>query len=127
MHYLGRMCHAPVGHFGDMQQTVYSAQIDERAVFGQVLDNASDYGAFRQVFQRDGLAFGDFLLDGQLARNHHVAAPAVELDDLDGNVLTGESLEISNRPRVDLRARHESLDADIHRKSALYATEHAAG
>ena len=80
-----------------------------------------------QVVERGTLALGDFLLDGQLARNHHVAAAAVELDDLDRNVLPDEGIEIVHRPRIGLRTGHESLDADIHGEAALDAAQHAAG
>src|SRR5215467_4593621 len=67
MHDLRWMGHSPVGHVGYVKQAVDPAQIDECAVFGQVLDHARDYGPFFQMFQRYGLAFGGFLLDGQLA------------------------------------------------------------
>ena len=88
MHHLGRMADAAVRHVGDVQQAVDAAQIDERAVFGQVLDHAGDDRALCEMLQGDGLAELFLLLGhGRFARNHHVAAAAVELDDLDRNVL----------------------------------------
>src|SRR5262249_32420827 len=127
MHNLRWMGHSPVGHVGYVKQAVDPAQIDECAVFGQVLDHARDYGPFFQMFQRYGLAFGGFLLDGQLARNHYVSAPAVELDDLNRNILAGKRFEVADWPRIQLLARHKALDPDIHRKPALYPTENPAG
>ena len=43
-----RMRDAAVGNIGDVQQAVNAAQIDERAVFGQILDGAGEDGAFLQ-------------------------------------------------------------------------------
>ena len=54
MHHFGRMRHAAVGHIGDVQQSVDAAQIHERAVFRQILDDAGDHRAFVQMLQRDG-------------------------------------------------------------------------
>jgi hypothetical protein len=78
---------AAIRHVGDVQQAVQAAQIDEGAVFGQVLDHAGDDGAFLQLIERGALALVDLLFHGQLARDHHVAAAPVQLDDLDRNIL----------------------------------------
>ena len=46
---LGRVVDAPPGHVGDMQQAVDAAEVDERTVVGDVLDDAVDDLAFGQV------------------------------------------------------------------------------
>ena len=125
--HLRRMRDAPVGHVGDVQKAVDAAQIDEGAVIGQVLDHARDHRAFCQVFEGDGLADVDLFLDRHLARHHHVAAAAVELDDLDRDVLADQGIQVVHRARIGLRTRHERLDADIHRQPAFDAAQHAAG
>ena len=125
--HLRGMRDAPVGHVRDVQQTVDAAQVDEGAVIGQVLDHARDHRAFLQVFQGDGLADVDLFLDRHLARHHHVAAAAVELDDLDRDVLAHQGIQVVNRARIGLRTRHERLDPDVHRQPALDAAQHAAG
>ena len=121
------MSHAPVGDVGDVQQAVDTAQIDERAVFGEVLDHAGYHRAFRQMFQRDRFADRDLFLHGRLARDHHVAAAAIQLDDFDRDILAHQGIEIVDRARVGLRAGHECLDPHIHRQAALDAPQHAAG
>ena len=45
-------------HVGDMQQTVHTAQIDECAVFGDVLDHTIDGLALGQVADHLGALFG---------------------------------------------------------------------
>jgi hypothetical protein len=40
LHHLGRVADTAPGHVGDVQQTVDAAEVDERTVFGDVLDHA---------------------------------------------------------------------------------------
>src|SRR5690349_15133417 len=125
MHEFGGMPDASVGHVGDVQEAIDATQVDESAILGKVLDYAGYHGAFFQVLEGAGLAFGDFLLDGQFSRDDHVAAAPVELDDFYGNVLAGEGFEVAHGAWVHLRARHKALDADVYGKSALDAAQHA--
>ena len=50
--HLGRMLDATPCEIGDVQQTVDAAQIHERAVVGDVLDDALDRDAFAQVLEQ---------------------------------------------------------------------------
>src|ERR1017187_8949608 len=127
LQHLRRMRDAAVGHIGNMQQAIDAAQIDESAVFGEVLDRAHHDRALGQMLQRDALARIDLFLQRQLARHHHIAAAAVELDDLDRNVLPDQRIQIAHRARVGLRTRHERLDADIDGESAFDAAQYPAG
>ena len=79
------------------------------------------------MVERGVLADVDLFLHRHLARDHHVAAAAVELDDLDRDVLSGERIQIMNGARIGLRSGHEGLDAHIHRQPALDPAQHAAG
>ncbi len=67
------------------------------------------------------------LFNGHLARHDDVAAAAVELDDLDGDIGADEAVEILHRAHVDLRGGHEGAGADVDHEAALDAREHAAG
>lgn len=49
---LGRMLDALPGHVGDVQQTIDAAQVNERTVVGEVLDDTLDLLAFLQGFQQ---------------------------------------------------------------------------
>ena len=48
----GRMLDALPCHIGDVQQPVDTAEVDERAVVGQVLDDTLDGIAFLQILQQ---------------------------------------------------------------------------
>ncbi len=87
MQHLGRMRHAAIGDVGNVQQAIDTAEIDKGAVVGEVLYDAGDDRAFFQMLERVTLAQVDFFFNGQLARDDDVAAAAVELDDLDWDVL----------------------------------------
>ncbi len=50
-------------HVGDVQQTVYTAEINERPVVGQVLDDALDRVAFLQLFEQRLALRGVLLFD----------------------------------------------------------------
>src|SRR5690606_41452920 len=57
---LGRVLDALPSHVGDVQQAVYAAQVNERTVVGEVLDDTFDLLAFLQGFQQ-GFALGAVL------------------------------------------------------------------
>ena len=109
------MSDAAVRHVADVQQAVDAAEIDEGAVIGEVLDHSGDHGAFFQNLQRRALARVQLLLDRHLARDHHVAAAPVQLDDLDRDILAEEGIQVVGGTHIDLRAGHEGGNADIHR------------
>src|ERR1035437_3789567 len=127
LEHLRRMRDAAVGHIGHVQEAIDATEIDEGAVFGQILDRAHDGGALGEMLQGDGLARIDLFLQRQLARDHHVAAAPVELDDLDRDVLPDQRIQIVHRARVGLGTRHERLDADIDGEPAFDAAQHPAG
>ena len=124
---LGRMLDALPRHVGDVQQAVDAAQVDERAVVGEVLDDALEHRAFLEVLEQR-LAFGAVLgLDDRAARHDDVVALLVELDDLELERLAFEHRRIANRAHVDERARQERADEiDVDREAAAdAAADHA--
>ena len=98
-------------HVGDVQQAVNAAQVDEGAVFGQILDYPGQDCAFLQMVEQLRAFFGLFLLQKLLARNHNITAFLVELDN--GNIerLALQRVKIPHRPQVNLRARQERAGA----------------
>jgi hypothetical protein len=66
-----------------VQQAVDAAQVHERTVVGDVLDDTLDDGAFLQGFHQLGALFAHGGFDHGAARQHHVVALAVQLDDLE--------------------------------------------
>src|SRR5690606_9846200 len=104
VHDLRRMLHALPRHVGDVQQAVDAAEIDERTVVGQVLDDALQHRAFLERLEQL-LALGTvLLLDDRAARHDDVVAPLIELDDLELERLTLERDGIADRTYVDERA-----------------------
>ena len=113
-------------HVGDVQQAVDAAQIDERAVVGDVLDDALEHLALGKHVERVLLLLGVLLLEERLARQHDVAALLVDLDHAHPQLLAAQRVEVADGTDVDLRARQERADADVHREAALDALDDAA-
>ena len=111
LHHFARVADTAPGHVGDVQQAVDAAEVDERAVLGDVLDHAVDDRAFVQRLQQLGALFAHRGLDHGAARQHDVVALAVELDDLELHRLAFERRHVLDRTRVEQRARQEGADA----------------
>ena len=123
---LGRMPDAAPRHVGDVEQAVDAAEVDERAVVGDVLDDALEHLALGERLERVLLLLGVLLLEERLARQHDVAALLVDLDDAHAQFLAAQRVEIAHRTHVDLRAGQEGADADVHREPALDPLDDAA-
>src|SRR4029079_3976358 len=113
-------------HVRDVEQAVDAAEVDERAVVGDVLDHAAQDLALGQRVQRVLLLLGVLLLEEDLAREDDVAALLVDLDDPHAQVLALERVEVPHRADVDLRAGEERADADVDREAALDALDDPA-
>src|SRR6185295_12115255 len=93
---------AAPAHIDDVQQPVYSSKVDKRTVLGNILHRSFEHDAFLDVGEGIGLLqVGGFLEDG-FARDDHVAAFAIELDDADVDFLAEEPFEVAHRPDVNL-------------------------
>ena len=107
LEHLGRVVDPAPGHVGDVQQAVDAAEVDEGAVLGEVLDDALDDLAFLELVERLLLLLGALLLEHGLARQHDVAAPLVDLDDLQAELLADAGFQVAHGPDVDQRAGKE--------------------
>jgi hypothetical protein len=105
--HFGRMLDALPGHVGDVQQSIDAAQIHECAVIGEVLDHTLDRRTFLQIVQQRGALGAVFLFDDRAARDHHVVALLIELDDLEFERLVFKVRGIAYRADVDQRTRQE--------------------
>ena len=127
-HHLGRMAHALPCHVGDVQQAVDAAEVDERTVIGEVLDHALDDRAFLQAFQQLLALLGELGLDDGAARNDHVVALAIQLDDLELEFLALEVDRIADRTHVHQRTWQERTDVlDVDGEAALDLAGDLAG
>src|SRR3954469_18947920 len=123
---LGRMSDAAPRHVGDVEQAVDAAQVDERAVVGDVLDHALEDLALGEDVERVLLLLGVLLLEEGLAREHDVAALLIDLDDTHPQFLAAQRVEVADGADINLRTGQEGADADVHRQAALDPLDDAA-
>jgi hypothetical protein len=120
-HDLGRVLDALPGHVGDVQQAVDAAEVDEGAVVGEVLDHALDRPALPAGSPAAPRARRcTRLFDHRAARDDHVVALLVELDDLEFEFLAFEVRGVANRAHIDQGAGQERADrVDVDGEAAL--------
>jgi len=110
-----------------MQQAVDTAEIDEGAVFGDVLDHAVDDLALMEVADHLGALFGAAFFKDGAARHHDVAAATVHLEDLERLLQPHQRAGVTHRADIDLAAGQEGhRTAKIDGKAALDAAEDGA-
>ena len=125
---LGRMLDALPRHVGDVQQPVDAAEIDERAVVGEVLDRAAHHCALLQVLHERAALGGKLLLNHGAARHHDVIALLIELDDLELERLAFQIGGVAHRAHVHQRSGQECPHVfDLHGEAALDAPRDDAG
>ena len=126
--HLGRVIDAPPGDVGDVQQAVDAAEVDERAVVGDVLHHAVDDLALFEVLHQLLALLGAGLLEHGAAGDDDVAAAAIHLEDLERLRHVHQRRHVADRPDVDLAARQERHGAvEIDREAALDLVEDDAG
>ena len=91
-------------HVGDVQQAVDAAEVDERTVVGDVLDDAVDNLAFFEVLHDFRTLLGAALFENGAARHDDVAAAAIHLEDLEGLRVVHQRGDVADRTDVDLRS-----------------------
>src|SRR5437879_8152592 len=118
--HFGRVIDPAPGDIGDVQQAVDAAEIHERAVIGDVLDDAVDDLAFFDILHQFLALLGAGLFQHGAARYHDVAAAAIHLEDLERLRIVHQRRDIADRADIDLRARQEGYRAvEIDGKAAL--------
>jgi len=105
--HFGRVVDPAPGDIGDVQQTVDAAEINERTVVGDVLDDAVDDLAFFEILHQFLTLLGTCLFENRTAGNHDVAAAAIHLEDLERLRIVHQRRDVADRADIDLRARQE--------------------
>ena len=122
--HLGRMVDAPPGDVGDVQQAVDAAEIDERAVVGDVLDRAVDDLALDEIGDDLVALLGAALLEHGAARDDDVAAPAIHFQNLERLRDVHQRRDVAHRADIDLAARQEGHRAvEVDGEAALDLVE----
>src|SRR6185437_7125436 len=94
LHHFARVLDTGPGHLGDVQQTVDSTQVDERAVVGDAADDTlADITLFERP-ERIGAALLALLLRGLAVRKDDLAAVAIDFDDLQRDALSDELVQV---------------------------------
>src|SRR6202012_562530 len=118
--HLGRVVDTPPGDVGDMQQAIDAAEVDERTVIGDVLDDAVDHLTLFEVLHQLLALLGAGLFQNGAARHHDVAAAAIHLEDLERLRVVHQRRNVADRTDVYLRARQEGDRAvEVDREAAL--------
>ena len=117
---LGRVVHTAPCHVCDVQQAVYAAKVDERTVFGDVLDHTVDSLTFCQVADDFGALFGTGLFKDRTTRHNDVATATVHFQNLERLLETHQWARVTHRAHVNLRAGQErNSAAQINSKAAF--------
>ena len=125
--HLAGVVDALVAHVGDMEQAVDTAEIDEGAVIGDVLDDAVDDLALGEFVDQLAALFGAGFFEHGTARDDDVAAATVHLEDLEGLRHFHQRGDVAHGANVDLAAGQEGHGAvEIDGEAALDAAEDAA-
>src|SRR6202163_1818150 len=105
--HLGRVIDPAPGDIGDVQHAVDAAEVDERTVIGDVLDDAVDDLAFLEILHQFLALFGAGLFQNRAARHHDVAAAAIHFEDLERLGIVHQRRDVADRTDVDLRTRQK--------------------
>ena len=107
-----------------MQQAVDAAEIDERAVVGDVLDRAVDHLALGEVGDDLVALLGAALLEHGAARDDDIAAAAIHFQNLERLRHVHQRRDVAHRADVDLAARQEGDGAvEVDGEAALDLVE----
>jgi hypothetical protein len=110
--HLRRVRDAAPRHVGDVQQAVHAAEVDERAEVGDVLDDAlPDLVDLRELLHQLLALPARSPLEDHAARHDDVAAPLVQLDDLELVGLAEQLVDVRHAAERDLRPGQERVDA----------------
>ena len=109
-----------------MQQTGDAAEVDERAVVGDVLDLALENHALLEHLERLLLQHLALALHHGAARDDHVAARAIELEDGELAALADVAIEVAGGTDVGMRTRQERAHADVDLQSPFHLADDGA-
>ena len=125
--HVGRLVDASPGDIADVQQTIDSADIDERAVVHQAAHRAGDDIALPDLGVAPLLRRTVFLLGDGAAIHHHVLLRCVQLDDAAANLLSHQLFHLGCVTRPAARTRHERAHSHIDGQATLHDGRHGAG
>ena len=127
LHHFARVRDAAPAHIGDVEKTVHTVEVDERAEVGDVFDDTlADLAGLDRLEEIATLA-GALLFDEFAAGEHDVLPLDVDFENLEIVGLADVLIEVLGGLDVDMRRRHKRIDADADNETALDLGLHAAG
>src|SRR5271169_3367185 len=124
---VGWMLDAAPAQVRQVEQAVDAAEIDEGAVFGDVLHMTVHDLALGERFHQLGALGVQLFLENRAAADDYVAAAAVELGDADLHFGARQVVEVLRGAQVKLRAGQKRANTDVHDEATLDAVHHFAG
>jgi hypothetical protein len=115
------------GQLRDVHEAVHAAEVDERTEVDDRRDDALADLALVQVVEELVRDLGLGLLEPGAARQHHVVAVLVELDDLGLDLLAEVRLQVADAAQLDERRGQEAAQADVEDEAALDDLDDGAG
>src|SRR5712692_7118121 len=119
LHDLARVVDVAPRQLGHVHQAVDAAQVDEGTEVDDRRDGAGTDLAGLQVLEELLALLGVGLLEVGTARQHHVVAVLVELDDLALELTADVGLQVADPAQLDERCRQEPAQADVDDEAAL--------
>ena len=108
------MTHATPCHIGDVQQTVDTAEVNEGAIVGDVLDYALNDRTFLEIFEQLLTIFTHAGFEHSTTRQHNVVTLAIELDHFELHGLAFERRCVLDRTQIDQRTWQERANPGGH-------------
>ena len=122
------MIDALPGNIGDMQQAINTAQINECTIIGDIFDHPLQNLTFLQVGYQFRAGFGAGFFENRTARDHNIAASAVNFQNLERLRGAHQRAHIMNRTDIDLAAWQKGCcTGKIDSETAFYAAKNNAG
>ena len=116
---LGRVVDVLPGQLGDVHEAVDAAEVDERTEVDDRGDDALADLALLELGQEVVAHLGLGLLEPGTARQDHVVAVLVELDDLRLERLADVRLQVADAAHLHERGGQEAAQADVEDEAAL--------
>ncbi len=122
LYHFFRVAHTAPAQVGDMDKSVYAAQVDEHTVGSDVLDSAFEHLAFFEFGDDFFLLLFEFGLDESLVAYYDVAVFLVDFNNLEFHSLVHIHVVVADGAYVNLAAGQECLDAEyVYYHTALCA------
>ena len=122
----GWMIHATPTHVGDVQQTIKTTKINERAEVGDVGHGAAHNVAFVHLVHQLALGIFALVLDQLATADDDIASLKINLENHGTHCFADEFANIAGTANINLAGWKEHWHANVHQKSALDFAQHFA-